>query len=345
MSQEADLISEIESYMYEDLLEEYTFSESPVSQEEVDVAKYHIGLGSSMRRPKVFFSFLEGPGTFYGRDAGIQVASNLQIQHESSLWKDDVDDDDKERRDGNSYWYELAQRIGNEEVAKSNTIDMAINAVVLPFRDLNSPGLDDKAELIRVMGKTISMLTEGQSQDNYEAGVDSPELVQDYRDEERRYDERVRLKTGALIEAPAVCGAIMSDADMEAASEWGQELGWIYQVQDDIYDNHEDNKKGRFSDAQQPGQSLLWIRALENDETGRTEEVLSQDNPDEEELEEIWELARENGTADELVEDMKGRQAYANQLLDEIEWQNPEYRRYLEVLPAELIRRAETALE
>jgi geranylgeranyl diphosphate synthase type I len=53
------------------------------------------------------------------------------------------------------------------------------------------------------------------------------------------YDEMIRLKTSTLLSAPCASGAMVggaSDADVELASKFGEEVGMAYQIQDDILD-------------------------------------------------------------------------------------------------------------
>jgi geranylgeranyl diphosphate synthase type II len=56
-----------------------------------------------------------------------------------------------------------------------------------------------------------------------------------------------RLKTGALIRAAALGGALAASADgslAEAASRYGEALGFLFQITDDVLDREQDAKSG-----------------------------------------------------------------------------------------------------
>ncbi len=81
--------------------------------------------------------------------------------------------------------------------------------------------------------------------------------------------EMYRLKTGALIKAAAVCGAILANADAEeitAASVYGEKLGLAFQLIDDILDYEGDEVllgKPIGSDVKNDKYTLIGILGIE----------------------------------------------------------------------------------
>ncbi|MBP2144522.1 geranylgeranyl diphosphate synthase type I [Methanococcus voltae] len=205
-------------------------------------------------------------------------ALSVELIHNYTLVHDDIMDNDDERR-------------GKPTVHKVYGEPIAILAGDLlyakAFEALSTIEDSVKAhKVLKVLSKACVEVCEGQT-DDMEFEDKFPSMDQ--------YVDMISKKTGALIEAPILIGAIMADCteeETEALYQYSKRIGINFQIQDDILDLIGDQKtigKPVGSDILSGKKTMMVIHALD---------TLSEDNK--ERLLQI--LGNESATSEEVAE-------------------------------------------
>lgn len=136
-------------------------------------------------------------------------------------------------------------------------------------------GLRDKSalDILRLFNETAIAVYEGQQKDmDFESRMDVS--VEEYLD-------MISQKTGALIAAPCLMGAILANSDQErkdALNDYGKALGKAFQLQDDWLDTYGDPAvfgKKIGGDILNDKKTYLLIKALTNSTGEQKSELLS----------------------------------------------------------------------
>ena len=197
----------------------------------------------------------------------------IEMIHTSSLVHDDLPcmDDDMMRRGQASTWAEYGEDMG--VLAGDALMIYAFEVAAKAFKEVS-----DADDLKRV-GRAIEILASktgiygmigGQTVDVELAGGPIPK---------NKLDFIYRLKTGALIEASMLIGAVLGGAaeeDCKIVESLAGKVGLAFQIQDDILDVIGDSKelgKATGSDAQNHKQTYVTLHGLE--ESGREVERLT----------------------------------------------------------------------
>lgn len=161
-------------------------------------------------------------------DATLHAAVGLELLHTASLVHDDVVDESAERR---------GQRSVNAEY--NNKVAVLVGDYILSTALLHVNYTHDEAivQTLAELGRTLSngeilQLSNIQNQDISES----------------IYYDVIRQKTAALFEACAEVGAQSAGADAEAivrAKKFGQNIGIIFQIRDDIFDYYDGGDIGK----------------------------------------------------------------------------------------------------
>lgn len=156
------------------------------------------------------------------------AAVGLELLHTSSLIHDDVVDESDERRGqpsvNASYNNKVAVLVG----------DYILSTVLLNVSYTNNHRIIEYlAELGRVLaaGELLQL-----------SNVKNGEVREDV------YYEVIKKKTAALFEACAAIGAVSanaSDEEVQKAKEFGQNLGVMFQIRDDIFDYFDSKEIGK----------------------------------------------------------------------------------------------------
>ena len=113
---------------------------------------------------------------------------------------------------------------------------------------------------------------------------------------EDEYLEMIFKKTGALIAAATKTGAIMggaSDEVVDALYEYGRLIGLAFQIQDDYLDIASDEEtlgKPIGSDIGKGKMTIIAIKGLASDDSGRLLEILKAENNSQDEIDEAIEI-------------------------------------------------------
>ena len=166
----------------------------------------------------------------FGRitDATQHAAVGLELLHTASLVHDDVVDESQERRGQASV-----------NATYDNKVAVLVGDFILSTALLNvaKTGNQRIVEYLAELGRTLSngeilQLTNIQNQDF----------------SEEVYYQVIKQKTAALFEACAGIGALSAGADemlVEEAKRFGQNLGIIFQIRDDIFDYYDSSEIGK----------------------------------------------------------------------------------------------------
>ena len=155
-------------------------------------------------------------------------AVGLELLHTASLVHDDVVDDSAERRGQASV-----------NATYNNKVAVLVGDYILSTALLHV-SYSHSEEIVRYLAELGRVLSNGEIlQLN---SVSNQEMSEDV------YYQVIKQKTAALFEACAGIGAMSANASLEAveaAKRFGQNLGIIFQIRDDIFDYYDSKEIGK----------------------------------------------------------------------------------------------------
>ena len=156
------------------------------------------------------------------------AAVGLELLHTASLVHDDVVDESEERRGQAS-----VNATYNNKVAVLGGDYILSTALLKVAQTGNQRIIEYLAELGRTLaaGEILQL-----------SNIQNQELSEEV------YYQVIKQKTAALFEACAAIGAISagaSDEEIKKASEFGQTLGIMFQIRDDIFDYYDSKEIGK----------------------------------------------------------------------------------------------------
>ena len=158
----------------------------------------------------------------------LHAAVGLELLHTASLVHDDVVDESSERR---------GQRSVNAEY--NNKVAVLVGDYILSTSLLHMSYTHSET-IVRHLAELGRTLSNGELLQL--SKIQSTELS------ESVYYQVIRQKTAALFEACAAIGALSAgadEADIQAAKRFGQNLGIIFQIRDDIFDYYDKSEIGK----------------------------------------------------------------------------------------------------
>ena len=215
----------------EDLLKQYLPAEEGYQKTVIEAMNYSLMAGGKRLRPMLMQETYRMLG---GEDDIIEpFMAAIEMIHTSSLVHDDLPcmDDDMMRRGQASTWAEYGEDMG--VLAGDALMIYAFEVAAKAFKEVS-----DADDLKRV-GRAIEILASktgiygmigGQTVDVELAGGPIPK---------NKLDFIYRLKTGALIEASMLIGAVLGGAaeeDCKIVESLAGKVGLAFQIQDDILD-------------------------------------------------------------------------------------------------------------
>ena len=166
----------------------------------------------------------------FGRVSGttLHAAVGLELLHTASLVHDDVVDESSERRGQASV-----------NALYDNKVSVLVGDFILSTALLYVSKTHSEAIVRRLseLGRTLS-----------DGEILQLTNIQNKEITEEAYYEIIRRKTAALFEACAAIGPESAGAcpeDVEAAKQFGQNLGIIFQIRDDIFDYYDSKEIGK----------------------------------------------------------------------------------------------------
>lgn len=241
--------------------------------------------GGKMLRPALSLITAEAVGG--QKENALKAGSAIELIHTFSLIHDDIMDDDDMRRGMPS-----VHKVWGDDVAIlagdtlfSKAFEMIINS--------NDTTPDQNNKALATVADACLKICEGQALDmGFEERFDVTE------DE---YMEMIFKKTGALIAAATKAGAIMGGASQEvidAMYEYGRLIGLAFQIQDDYLDLASDEEtlgKPIGSDIGKGKMTIIAIKGLASDDSGRLLEILKDDENSQDDIDEAIEILSECG--------------------------------------------------
>lgn len=157
-----------------------------------------------------------------------RAAVGLELLHTASLVHDDVVDESSERRGQHSV-----------NALYDNKVAVLVGDYILSTALLNV-SLTKSDAIVSYLARLGQTLANGEILQL--TNIDRKDIVEDV------YYDVIKQKTAALFEACCAMGAMSagaSEADIVAARKFGQTLGIIFQIRDDIFDYYDSSEIGK----------------------------------------------------------------------------------------------------
>ena len=235
-----------------------------------ELARYLIEAGGKRLRPMLTVA----ASLLFGKQNGDQIrfAAAVEFMHNATLLHDDVVDESDLRRGrpaARMIW-------GNQaSVLVGDFLLGQAFMMMVETRDIDALG---------VLAKAATVIAEGE--------VFQLAKTRDFETTEADYDQVIGAKTAALFEAASEVGAMAGGADAagrKAMREYGRELGYAFQLVDDVLDYRsqsdtlgkntgDDLREGKMTlpvilalAAATPAETEILVAALGNAEAGETQ--------------------------------------------------------------------------
>jgi heptaprenyl diphosphate synthase len=222
----------------------------------------------------------------------VRAALVMELTHVASLYHDDVMDEAELRRgapSANSRWDNtVAILVGDFLFARASTI---VATLGIPYVDLQA--------------RTFARLVHGQIAETQGPAQEEDALA--------HYLQVVADKTGSLIAASTTFGGMVADLDdqaLTALAAYGEEIGVVFQLSDDIIDIASDTSgktPGTDLRAGVPTLPILLVRAAAHQEDARLLELLDADLSADADLAEALVLLRAHSAMDDAREVIRER--------------------------------------
>ena len=273
---------------FEERLREAAIADSPFVTE---AATHVISAGGKRFRP-----LLVALSSQFGGDVDeerlMDAALVMEITHVASLYHDDVMDEADLRRaapSANARWGNLvAILVGDYLFSRASSIVAGLGV-----------------EYVALQAATFTRLVQGQVAETIGPDDDTDPL--------EHYLQVIADKTGSLIAASALFGAMVSGADrsvLDALAAYGEELGLVFQLSDDLIDITS-NQTGKTpgTDLREGVATLPTLLLARSDDPGDTEllELLDSDLSCDERLAEALEALRAHPVIDEARAEVNRR--------------------------------------
>ena len=250
-----------------------------------EASVYLTRAGGKMLRPALSLITAEAVGG--SKDNAVKTAAAIELIHTFSLIHDDIMDKDDMRRGMPS-----VHKVWGEDLAilAGDTLFSKAFEIIITSQGTTS---EQNNKALATVAEACVKICEGQALDmGFEERFDV---------DEEEYMEMIFKKTGALIAAATKAGAIMggaSDEVIEAMYEYGRLIGLAFQIQDDYLDIDADEEtlgKPIGSDIAKGKMTIIAIKGVASDESGRFLEILKDENNSDAEIAEAVEILTECG--------------------------------------------------
>ncbi len=263
-----------------------------------EAAQHIISAGGKRFRPLlVILASLLGEAD---DEAVIRAALVMELTHVASLYHDDVMDEAQIRRgapSANLRWDNtVAILVGDFLFARASTIVATLGT-----------------EYVDLQARTFARLVQGQIAETEGPAAGADPLA--------HYLQVVADKTGSLIAASTAFGGMVAGLDetaLAALAAYGEEIGVIFQLSDDIIDIASDTSgktPGTDLRAGVPTLPTLMLRASTDSADGRLLALLDADLSDDDDLAEALQLLRAHRVMDDAREVVRQRAEVARSWL------------------------------
>lgn len=250
-----------------------------------DASVYLTRAGGKMLRPALTLITAEAVGG--ARESSLNAAAAIELIHTFSLIHDDIMDQDDTRRGMPS-----VHKVWGDDVAilAGDTLFSKAFELIIGSKGTSS---DQNNKALATVADACVKICEGQALDmSFEERFD---VKQD------EYMEMIFKKTGALIAAATKAGAIMggaSDEVIDVMYEYGRLIGLAFQIQDDYLDLVADEEtlgKPIGSDIGKGKMTIIAIKGLESDDSGRLFEILKDTENSQSDIDEAIQILTDCG--------------------------------------------------
>lgn len=262
------------------------------------LAKYLLSAGGKRFRPLLvaLTGHLgpEGPQGDEPASALVDAGVIVELVHLATLYHDDVIDEAPARRgtpSANSRW--------------GNTTAILTGDYL--FARASELSADLGVEVTRIMARTLAQLCEGQIAEVQGSAGALPPEVPKLDPTRQHYLDVISGKTASLIATSCRYGALLTGVDasgVEAATEYGWNVGMAFQLSDDILDiasEHEDSGKTPGTDLREGVRTLPVLHGLAMDTSGELAELL--EDPGDVDVDRALALLRSCGALDQARAD------------------------------------------
>jgi heptaprenyl diphosphate synthase len=267
-----------------------------------EIAQHLLGAGGKRYRPLLAQVAAELGG--HGGAEPVAAGVAVELVHLGSLYHDDVIDEAESRRGTasvNANW--------------SNTVAILAGDFLLARASEVAAPLGREA--VELLARTYAALCEGQ--------ILELQLVDGLDHDPERYYRVIELKTASLISTSARLGAMAGGASteaIEAATRWGQEIGTVFQLTDDILDvtaTEEFLGKPAGSDIGEGTFTLPVLSGLAGPHGPEIRDLLQGGHPyPEETVERVLGLVRKGGHVDWALSETRVRIERAEAAVDDL---------------------------
>ncbi|MDH6534741.1 polyprenyl synthetase family protein [Parabacteroides sp. 52] len=236
----------------------------------------------------------------------INAAVLLELLHTATLVHDDVVDETKQRRG-----------VPSLNAIYDNRMAVLVGDYLLSSALIRSIQTGD----LRIVG-----IISGLGRDLAEGEIKQLEAAEEVLLDEDRYFQVIRKKTASLLSACTEIGAISAHASDEMIvllRQFGEYIGYCFQIKDDIfdYDRQTDIGKPTGNDIREGKVTLPLLYALKNGEATAVDKALRIIRAKDfttENIDELIRFAHQEGGIDYAVKRMKEYQTKAVELLSQL---------------------------
>ena len=235
----------------------------------------------------------------------LHSAVGLELLHTASLVHDDVVDESQERRGGAS-----VNAIYNNKVAVLVGDYVLSTALLNVALTNNQPIIKSLAELGRTLsnGEILQL-----------SNIQNTEFSEDV------YYKVIMQKTAALFEACCEIGALSVNADSDAiakASHFGQRIGIIFQIRDDIFDYYDSKEIGKPTGNDMPEgkltlPALYALHSTDNEEMKEIASKVKSGNVTKQEIAQLVAFTKDNGGIEYAEQKMLDLRAECMEYIEE----------------------------
>ena len=220
----------------------------------------------------------------YGKISNVTLRSavGLELLHTASLVHDDVVDDSEERR---------GQKSVNAEY--NNKVAVLVGDYLLSTALLNV-SLTNNHLIVQNLAELGRTLARGEILQL--SNISSQDISEDV------YYQVIKQKTAALFESCCAIAALSCDVSEEQickAKKFGQELGIIFQIKDDIFDYYDSDEIGKptgndMAEGKLTLPAIYALRSTNNDEMCRIARKVKSHDVTQDEIKQLVEFTKAN---------------------------------------------------
>ena len=231
-------------------------------------------------RPILILLLAKNYGTI--SNVTLRSAVGLELLHTASLVHDDVVDDSEERR---------GQKSVNAEY--NNKVAVLVGDYLLSTALLNV-SLTNNHLIVQNLAELGRTLARGEILQL--SNISSQDISEDV------YYQVIKQKTAALFESCCAIAALSCDVSEEQismAKKFGQELGIIFQIKDDIFDYYDSDEIGKptgndMAEGKLTFPAIYALRSTNNDEMYRIARKVKSHDVTQDEIKQLVEFTKAN---------------------------------------------------